>query len=285
MEGERTSTSPLGRHLGHYKRLVMKTFSNQNASSEFRDAAGEILQLMVDILDLTSDKGFVLDRWTIVVNVMMYKKIGDFLMSKLRVIHLFEADYNLIVCLLFGRRAMYSGVDNKTLLHTSQWAQPGRQCSNVVVVMRELTLTVAKLTMAPIAGFENDASACYDWIVMNLVLAISNQASTTSRADTSNGTHFLKTGFGTSTASNTSDALSRIYDVGQGRKAGPVTLAAVSSLLFEAQDLLGTGLSISNPTHSISHKRHSDGFVDDTTGYYSKLSERLRTTPSIATVF
>ena len=42
-------------------------------------------------------------------------------MSKLRMIHLFEADYNLIIGLIFGCRAMYSGVDNKTL-HTSQWA-------------------------------------------------------------------------------------------------------------------------------------------------------------------
>ena len=60
---------------------------------------------------------------------------------------------------------------------------------------------------------------------------------------------------------------------------------AVSSRLFEAQDLLGTGLYMSNPAHSISHKRHSDGFMDDTAGYYSKLSEWLCTTPSIATVF
>ena len=65
---------------------------------------------------------------------------------------------------------MYSGVDNNTL-HPSQWAQPGRQCPDVIA-MRQLTLTVAKLTKTPIAGFENDASACYDRIVMNLVSAI-----------------------------------------------------------------------------------------------------------------
>jgi hypothetical protein len=34
--------------------------------------------------------------------------------------------------------------------------------------MRELTLAVAKMTKNPLAGFENDASACYDRIVMNL---------------------------------------------------------------------------------------------------------------------
>ena len=111
---ERTSTSPSGRHLSHYK-LLVKTFRDQHAEPEIRDAAGEIRHLMVDILNLASENGFILDRWTIVVNVMIYKKAGVFLMSKLRVIHFFEADYNLIIGLIFGRRAMYSGVDNETL--------------------------------------------------------------------------------------------------------------------------------------------------------------------------
>ena len=97
--------------------------------------------------------------------------------------------------------------------------------------------------------------------------------------------HFLKTGFGTSMASYTSDALHRIYGVGQGSKAGPVTWAAVSSVLFEAQDLLGVGLSFQNPTRTISHKRHSDGFVNDTTGYHSQMSRWLRDKPTITNVF
>ena len=62
------------------------------------------------------------------------------------------------------------GVDYKTL-YPSQWAQPSRQCSDVVV-MREPRLAVTKLTKTPITGFESDASACYDRIVMNLVSAI-----------------------------------------------------------------------------------------------------------------
>ena len=41
-----------------------------------------------------------------------------FLNEKLRVIHLFEADYNLVIGLIFGRRALYSGVENR-MLHSS----------------------------------------------------------------------------------------------------------------------------------------------------------------------
>jgi hypothetical protein len=97
--------------------------------------------------------------------------------------------------------------------------------------------------------------------------------------------HCLKTGFGVSTFSHTSDAITRVYGVGQGSKAGPVSWAVASSLLFEAQDILGTGLTFQNPNRAIAHKRHSDGFVDDTTAYHSKLAVWLRDTPPITTVF
>jgi hypothetical protein len=164
-------------------------------------------------------------------------------MKKLRVIHLFEADYNFIIGTIFGRHTMYSGVDNNTL-RSSQWAQPGRRCSDVVV-MRELTLAVSKLSKTPFARFENDASACFNRIIMNLVSAIFDrmgvpQSPLCLQEQTLLWVvHYLKTGFGTSQASYTSDALHRIHGVGQGsNNAGPVTWVAISLLLFEAQDLL-----------------------------------------------
>jgi hypothetical protein len=83
---------------------LVKTFEDKHAPPEIRHAAESILQLMVDIMDLASDKGFILDRWTTVVNVMIHKKLGVCLMSKLRVIHLFEADHNFIIRIIFGRR-------------------------------------------------------------------------------------------------------------------------------------------------------------------------------------
>jgi hypothetical protein len=250
-------TSPSGHHLGHYK-LLVKTFEDKHAGPELKAATGEILQLMVDIMDLASNKGFILEWWTKVINAMLYKKPGIYLMNKLRIIHLFEADYNFIIGTIFGRRALYSGVDNKTL-HPSQWAQPGRQCSDVVV-MRELTIAVAKMMKTPLAGFENDASACYDRIVMNIVAAIFDRLGVSpgplrlQEQTLLHVIHYLKTGFGISNTSYTSDSTSRIYGVGQGSKADPVTWAAVCSILFEAQDLLGTGLTFKTPDRTLTHQ-------------------------------
>jgi hypothetical protein len=260
---EKTHTPPSIGHLRHYK-LFVKTYEDKNTAPALRAAAGEILQLMVGIMDLAGERGFTLDHWTKVVNVMIYKKVGVYLVHHLRVIHLFEADYNFMIGTILGRRALYSGVENKTL-HPSQWAQPGRQCSDRVV-MWELTLAVAKMTKTPLVGFENDASACYDRIVMNLAgevfqrMGVNEGPLRLQEQNLLQVAHFLKTGFGTSTASYTSDAIFRIYGVGQGSKAGPVTWAAISSLVFEAQDILGTrATSLQNPTQTILHDAASNG--------------------------
>jgi hypothetical protein len=164
-----------------------------------------ILKLLVPIMDLACNKGFSLQRWTKVINVMIYKKPGVFLIDKLRVVHLFEAEYNFIIGTMFGQRAMYSGVDNITL-HSSQWAQSGRQCADVVVV-RELTLTVSKMTKTPVERVENNPSACYDRIIMNLVAAIFDRMGVppgplrVQEQTLVHVVHFLKTGFGTPASS------------------------------------------------------------------------------------
>jgi hypothetical protein len=261
---EKTSTSPSGRHLGHYK-LLVKTLEDPNTTDEIRTVTEEILKLLVHIMNLACNKGFSLQRWTKVIYVMIYKKTGVFLIDKLGVIHLFEADYNFIIGTVFGRRAMYSGVDNHTI-HSSQWAQPGQQCADVVVI-RELTLAVSKMTKTPLGGSKTTprratiGSACYDRIViMNLVAAIFDRMGVPigplvrlQEQTLLQVVHFLKTGFGTSASSYQSDANTRIYGIGQCSKAGPDTWAAISSLLFEAQDMLGTGLTFQNPTRTISH--------------------------------
>jgi hypothetical protein len=64
-----------------------------------------------------------------------------------------------------------------------------------------------------------------------------------------------------------------------------VTWTAISSLLFEAQDRLGTGLTFNNPTGTLTHHRHSDGFVDDTTGYHSKQPEWVKNSPTIQILY
>jgi hypothetical protein len=75
-----------------------------------------------------------------------------------------------------------------------------------VVVMREFNSGHIQDDEDPLAGFENDASANFDRIVMNLVAAVFRLgvppvlSASVRTTDTSSGE--LKTGFGISTASH-----------------------------------------------------------------------------------
>jgi hypothetical protein len=60
---------------------------------------------------------------------MIYKKAGVIELHKLRVIHLFEADFNLLIGVYYSRRAMYHQVDRQ-LLHHGQFGKPGGECQD-----------------------------------------------------------------------------------------------------------------------------------------------------------
>jgi hypothetical protein len=226
---ENTSTSLSGRHLWHCK-LLVNVLTDLDSKPDIKTKAMEIIDLFVSLLNLASTKGFALDRWKKVNNVMICKKPGVCLINKLRVIHLFEADCNFGIGLVFGRRALCSGVKHKTL-HSSQWALPGRQCADVVV-LRELTLGMATMLKISLGGFENDAAACYGRLVMNMMgaaferMGVPEGPLRLQEAVLLNVVHCLKPAFGNALDSCTSDALFRICGVSQGSKAGPVSWAA-----------------------------------------------------------
>jgi hypothetical protein len=118
-----STTSPSGRHLGLYKSLVT---AHCDSGGEFDGASDKyslstkrkatlILQAIHRLAITVAERGLYLTRWIYVINVMIYKKIGV-----LRVIHLFEADFNLLVGLIFGRRTVHNAVDSNRI-HPSQF--------------------------------------------------------------------------------------------------------------------------------------------------------------------
>jgi hypothetical protein len=126
---EKTSTSPSGRHLGLYQSIVtvhIDSGSEFDASTpdsqSVNSKATMILHAIHDVATCVAERGLYLDRWIYVVNAMIYKKAGVLELDELRVIHLFEADFNLLVGLVFGRRTVHNAVDHKKL-HPSQFGK------------------------------------------------------------------------------------------------------------------------------------------------------------------
>jgi hypothetical protein len=174
---EQTSTSLSGRHLGLYKSLIT---AHCDSGSEFDDAekystlpsskikATLILEAIHSIATSVAERGLYLQRWIYVINVMIYKKPGVLELNELRVIHLFEADFNLLVGLIFGRRTGHNAVDHKRL-HPSQYGKKGGECMDAAVY-KVLHNTIATYAKTPMGQFESDATACFDRIVMQFAL-------------------------------------------------------------------------------------------------------------------
>lgn len=143
---ETTSTSPSGRHLGHYKAIIQDTV---------------LLTCMTKFLSITVQRGISIPRWQNAVNVMLEKDIGRPRINRLRIIHLFEADFNFILKLLWGSRLVKQAAQYQ-LLHDGQHGSvPGRTAMELVM-LNQITNDLCRTQKVNIIRFENDASACYD---------------------------------------------------------------------------------------------------------------------------
>jgi hypothetical protein len=103
---ERTSTSPSGRHLGHYKAIIL------DAADKMTQRTASPLDDLITMINLPLTYGFAPTRWCKSITVMIAKDPGSSRIERIRVIHLFEADYNFTLKLLWGKRLVYQGEDN-----------------------------------------------------------------------------------------------------------------------------------------------------------------------------
>ena len=101
---EATSTSPSGRHLGHYRAIIQDD---------------DLLYCLTTFLDIIVQRGISISRWQNAINVMLEKDSGCPRINRLRIIHLFEADFNFFLKLLWGHRLVRRAHEFK-LINTGQ---------------------------------------------------------------------------------------------------------------------------------------------------------------------
>ena len=113
---ECTSSSPSGRHMGHYKVML----------DEIRLGRPEIAEVIINIAQISILVASPLNRWKRASQVMLEKGKGCFI-ENLRIIQLVEADLNFILHVFWGKRLTRHAVNNNAL-HQSQFALPGQTC-------------------------------------------------------------------------------------------------------------------------------------------------------------
>ena len=142
---ESTTTSPSGRHLGHY-RALLQTLPVGNKAAEATDyKRGMLASMHHSILEYSLQNGHAFQRWKKVVNVMIEKEPGNPKIHRLRVIHLYEADYNVILGAKW--RELIHHCEENHLLHPNLYgARPGREALDPVFI-EELTNEITRMSL------------------------------------------------------------------------------------------------------------------------------------------
>ena len=167
---ESTTTSPSGIHLGHQHALVVRHCHKDSPNSpecELLDAHQEaLINAHVSLINYALRMGISYDLWKTVVNIMLEKDPGDPKIHRLRVIHIYEADYNLLLSIQW-RTLKHSAEDQHLLNEGQNGSRPHRNAHDPVFI-EEMQFEICRASRKTLVKFDNDATSCYDRILPNM---------------------------------------------------------------------------------------------------------------------
>ncbi len=225
---ESTSTSPSGRHLGHCKAVVLNP---------------TLLQCFVQFMNIVVHRGIAIPRWCHATNVMIEKDAGQPKIHCLRIIHLFEADYNFFLKLQWGHRLVREAV-SLDLLHDSQHGSIPWRTAMDPIMLTQLTSDLCRILKHDLARFDNDASACYDRIIVALGMLAARRCGMPRNAIRLHAEalqfmkYTVKTMHGISDKNYHRTAFAPLFGTGQGSGASPAVWLTLVVLLLHSFDRL-----------------------------------------------
>ncbi|KAI2508454.1 hypothetical protein MHU86_5981 [Fragilaria crotonensis] len=252
---EQTSTSPSGRHLGHYRALIQDSV---------------LLKCFVYFMNIAVARGIAIPRWCHATNVMIEKDAGKPCIHRLRIVHLFEADFNFFLKLQWGHRLVRHACA-LDLLHDSQHGSIPRRTAMDPIMLIQLTTDLCRILRHDMARFDNDASACYDRIIVALGMLAARRCGMPKNAVRLHADalqfmkYTVKTAYGVSESNYSGTPFAPLFGTGQGSGASPaVWLSFVVLLLHTFDRIVPHRMHFEPIDGGRSHSRSSDAFVDDT---------------------
>jgi len=251
---ERTASSLSGAHFGHYK------------SGTFNDLINGVHTALA-VIPLKT--GYSYTRWRKGINIMLEKSTGNFQVDKLRIILLFEADFNQLNKFI-GREMMYHA-EQYGLVAGEQYGSRHGRSSITQSLNKRLTFDQFRQLKQAATVCSNDATSCYDRIVHRIAAqsmyrcgvpkpALICMFSTIQRLQ-----HHIRTLFGDSQISAGTDLWAvPISGIGQGNGAGPQIWAVVSTPILDILRNAGYGATFKLAISGASVSFVGYSFVDDT---------------------
>jgi hypothetical protein len=268
---ESTSTSPSGRHLGHYKALVaiIDRSLDEEDRLQYKSYQEEIAECYIGLINYAIKHRYSLRRWKTIVNMMIYKEHGNVKIHRLRVIHLYEADLSLLWGVKW-REGMHKALKTKALHQGQYGGLPGRDCTSLTY-LEELRFDYSKLTRYPVANFDNDATACYDRILCAVASLAGRKYGIHKDVIFIHAQTLEEAEFKLKSATKVSETSYRhcikfpIHGTGQGSSNSPTIWCFISSVLFQCHNEKASGMLFTSPERDMVVRFNMVGFVDDST--------------------
>ena len=268
---ERTSTSPKSNvHLGHAKAYFAPHLLHPKKpeTRELEETRERILEGHLTLLNYALKFGYSFTRWQTIVNAMLEKDPGEPKIHRLRVIHLYEYDFNLILCVKW-RQLLHHACDHHLIDPNCYGSLPGKSALDAVLT-KELEWEIHRLTRKALIQFDNDAASCYDRIpcflanVASRKYGMSRHVCIVQGRTLKEAKYHLKTKLGISEEYVTHSFLAPWFGTGQGSGNSPMYWLVISSTLFDVYTDKAQGVLYSDPIGDLTIKLHILGFVDDT---------------------
>jgi hypothetical protein len=279
---ESTTTSPSGKHLGIYRTLT-RAYNNYYANTTTNDREGETnndskkyqqtaeiaLTIQHQLINLAIKHTYTYRRWGNIHNFFIEKQPGNPLLNKLRVIHIYEADWNLLLKYFIAYKVHGAACQAGTVQPEQTGGRPGK-CSAHTAALTTITTETICLQKLTGATIYNDAKACFDRIVENIsnVTLLSEglhpKIATLHAQTLSTANYIIKTKHGLHDIPNGHMRPEPFLGTGQGAADSMPRWSILSDLLIR----LYNSKAISNPIICpISKKKLLEkirAFVDDT---------------------
>jgi hypothetical protein len=167
---ESTTTSPSGRHLGRYKSLYTKIKETEDeilpGDISTKSKQEYISRAIIAVINHCLRNGYVLKRWKTIINTMIFKETGNYQIHRLRVIHIYEADFILLLAVKW--RQLLQSLDLLGLINEGLFGgRPGCEAQSLTF-LEELKYDISFMTRRTLFYFDIDATSCYDCIIVAL---------------------------------------------------------------------------------------------------------------------
>ena len=271
---ESTASAPGAGHYGHYKAVSVCARLPEKHPQHSKTLA----TIYAGMLSLPLKHGFSPSRWQYCVDAIIEKIPNKPRIEKLRIIMLYEADFNFLLKLVWGKRLVRSAEALNSIGESSHGSRPGRQAQDALL-QKLLVYENARLSRTSLLTADNDAKGCFDRMIRTLAMLGCTAVGLPKNAAISHNlthalmNHGIKTRHGCFQP-YTGIVDSKLEGTGQGSGASPAIWLLYCDSLLQAFQKFTKGIVIVCPFDKQTRTIPAIFYVDDgTPGVNDMLSD------------